>query len=88
MLPPAPIPDRLTASGFIGMIAMATSLAAPRADAALALLTVGADAACDFRSDLSAGARPVDAPITHLAGPFDVGAFEWSFDLFRDGFED
>ena len=38
--------------------------------------------------DHDLGARPIDAPVTNLAGPFDVGAFEWSYDLFRNGFED
>lgn len=32
--------------------------------------------------------RPYDAPIGNIAGPFDVGAYEWNPILFHDGFED
>lgn len=51
---------------------------------------VDACAASGFFSahDLDLNPRPIDAPISNLAGPFDVGAYEWTYDLFRDGFED
>ena len=32
--------------------------------------------------------RPIDAPLANLAGPYDVGADEWSPVFFRNGFED
>ncbi len=31
--------------------------------------------------------RPIESEEEFHAGPFDVGAFEWTYDLFRDGFE-
>ncbi|MEZ5465243.1 MAG: hypothetical protein R3F22_08495 [Lysobacteraceae bacterium] len=40
----------------------------------------------DHDHDLNA--RPVDAPATNLAGPFDVGAYEWTYAIFRNGFEE
>ncbi|MCX7556026.1 hypothetical protein OS187_04185 [Xanthomonadaceae bacterium JHOS43] len=32
--------------------------------------------------------RPVDSPHGNVAGPYDVGAYEWNSTLFEDGFED